>query len=267
MNFHCNGVNKATAGYWNNIAFVCNEVATGGSSRIGVTDAGNPEFWVSGTSNKYAIHTSRDGAKFGGSIEIFSNGSGWNEGVRMHLSSNNWCGVVMCGSDNTGSSGTSAKTWSMHNNDGSFYITKNGSNMGNTSYYIANTNGSTWQFGSNITAAGAVTALSDARHKKVLSNVPMTVEQIAQMPSVLFRWTDGTHDDKVYAGTLAQNWQSVLPQAIVRQDNEEGTLAFNYGVAALISAIVTARKVVDHERRIAELERENKILKERLKVA
>ena len=92
-----------------------------------MTDAGNPEFWVNGTSNKYAIHTSRDGATFGGSIRIHSDGSGWNEGIRMHLSSNSWCGVVMCGSDNTGASGTSAKTWSIHNNDGKFYIAQNGS--------------------------------------------------------------------------------------------------------------------------------------------
>lgn len=63
-----------------------------------------------------------------GSIHIVSTGGGWNEGIRMHIAQNSWCGLVMCGSDNTGTSGTSAKTWSMHNNDGKFYIAQNGSN-------------------------------------------------------------------------------------------------------------------------------------------
>jgi hypothetical protein len=40
-----------------------------------------------------------------------------------------------------------------------------------------------------------------------------------------------------------------------------------YGVAALVSSIITARKVVDHERRIAELVRENKELKMKLNIA
>ena len=149
-----------------------------------------------------------------------------------------------------------------NNSAGTLYLQYNGGtiNMGGTYTVAVNVTG-------NISATGSVTALSDARHKQVLSGVPMTVEQIAQMPTILFRWTDEKHDDKVYAGTLAQNWQNTLPQAIVRQDNEEGTLAFNYGVAALVSSIITARKVVDHEKRIRELERENKRLKELLKVA
>lgn len=67
-------------------------------------------------------------ADISGSIHIVSTGGSWNEGIRMHIASNSWCGLVMCGSDNTGTSGTSAKTWSIHNNDGKFYIAQNGSN-------------------------------------------------------------------------------------------------------------------------------------------
>ena len=67
-------------------------------------------------------------ADISGSIHIVSTGGSWNEGIRMHIAQNSWCGLVMCGSDNTGTSGTSAKTWSMHNNDGKFYIAQNGSN-------------------------------------------------------------------------------------------------------------------------------------------
>ena len=41
-------------------------------------------------------------------------------------------------------------------------------------------------------------------------------------------------------------------------------LSMQYGVAALVSAIITARKVVDHERRITELEKENERLRTKI---
>ena len=62
-----------------------------------------------------------------GSLEIFSTGSQWNEGIRIHPSSNGWSSVVLCESTNSSSSGTSANTWSMHNYEGTFGIYKNGS--------------------------------------------------------------------------------------------------------------------------------------------
>ena len=40
-----------------------------------------------------------------------------------------------------------------------------------------------------------------------------------------------------------------------------GELSMQYGVAALVSAITIARKVVDHEQRITELEKENERLR------
>ena len=114
----------------------------------------------------------------------------------------------------------------------------------------------------NLTSPAGITALSDARHKQVISDTPITVEQVAKMPSVLFKWTDGNHNDELHIGTLAQSWQSVLPQAVLKEDNEEGTLSFNYGVAALVSSITTARDVVAMkeiikklEERISELEK------------
>jgi hypothetical protein len=48
---------------------------------------------------------------------------------------------------------------------------------------------------------------------------------------------------------------------VLQAKDEKGTLSMQYGVAALVSAIITARKVVDHERRIVELEKENQRLK------
>jgi glutamate-1-semialdehyde aminotransferase len=66
-------------------------------------------------------------------------------------------------------------------------------------------------------------------------------------------------------GSIAQYWQKVLPEAIV--EGADGELTMSYGVIGLLASIATARKVEDHERRIAELEKENKELREQLKAA
>lgn len=138
---------------------------------------------------------------------------------------------------------------------------------GGSSSYMYLKGGEGLNISGSIYATGAVTALSDARHKTIIKDVDMSVEDISRMPAVMYQWNDGREDKDLHVGSIAQDWQSVLPQVVLRANDKEGTLSMSYGVAGLISAIVTARKVVEHERRIAELERENKELKERLKVA
>jgi hypothetical protein len=113
-----------------------------------------------------------------------------------------------------------------------------------------------------IYATGAITALSDARKKDITGEAGVTVEQIAHAPAVQFLWKDKERrKDGQQVGTLAQYWQTVLPEVVM---DKGGELSMQYGVAALVSAIVTARKVVDHERRITELEKENERLKEEI---
>ena len=113
-------------------------------------------------------------------------------------------------------------------------------------------------------AYGQVTALSDARDKNVIGDVSLNIEQIANAPAIRFMWNDGREDKSMQAGSIAQYWHKVLPEVIREKDDR---LSLSYGVAALVSSIITARKVVDHECRIAELERENKELKLKLKIA
>ena len=110
-----------------------------------------------------------------------------------------------------------------------------------------------------IYATGAITALSDARKKDITGEAGVTVEQIAHAPAVQFLWKDKERrKDGQQVGTLAQYWQAVLPEVVM---DKGGELSMQYGVAALVSAIITARKVVDHERRIQELEKENQDLR------
>lgn len=121
--------------------------------------------------------------------------------------------------------------------------------------------------GGTIYATGAITGLSDAREKQVVKNTTLSVEQLAAMPSVIYRWKDLRDKGELHVGTLAQDWQRVLPEVVLRANDAKGTLSMQYGVAALVSAITIARRVVDHERRIRDLETENKKLKEQLKIA
>lgn len=149
-----------------------------------------------------------------------------------------------------------------------FYIDKNGNfGMGSPSTgHRLHVEGSIYSTGvevnGNIYATGAITALSDARKKDITGEAGVTVEQIAHAPAVQFLWKDKERrKDGQQVGTLAQYWRTVLPEVVM---DKGGELSMQYGVAALVSAIVTAREVVDHERRITELEKENERLKEEI---
>ena len=113
----------------------------------------------------------------------------------------------------------------------------------------------------DIYATGGVTSLSDARHKTIMGDTKLRVEQIADMPAITYKWND-RRDNDLHVGSIAQNWQRILPEVVSVANDLEGTLSINYGVAAMIASIVTAKKVVDHEARIKALESECERLRE-----
>lgn len=87
------------------------------------------------------------GGTISGLLNIKPNTNNWTQGIRIHPY-NNWNSIVLCGTDNTGDSDTSAKTWSIHNNDGLFYITKNGSSSGTA--YLSCVDDNVWRANGNI---------------------------------------------------------------------------------------------------------------------
>ena len=112
-----------------------------------------------------------------------------------------------------------------------------------------------------VSAKGQNTS-SDLRLKDVLGSVTLPLERIAKAPIFNFRWKDGSGES---AGSSAQYWRSALPAAVRERD---GYLEMQYGNIALISAVAIARetlrlgsRVSDHERRIRELEAENRRLR------
>ena len=97
---------------------------------------------------------------------------------------------------------------------------------------------------------------SDIRLKQKVSDADASVDMIADAPVFNFRWIEGTD---VVLGTSAQYWQNIFPSAV--KGDESSFLSMDYSAIALAAAVVTARKVVDHEKRIAALERENEELR------
>lgn len=112
----------------------------------------------------------------------------------------------------------------------------------------------------NVYSNGYVTALSDVRLKKVLGHVELTAEQIAKASAIRFAWKDG-HDKREHVGGIAQEWQELLPQAVVDVD---GRLSMDYSAIAYVSVVSLARKVVAQQREIDSLKAENAKLEKRL---
>ena len=187
--------------------------------------------------------------------------SGYTEGIRIHSSNGGWTTLMFCGTDNTGNSGTSANSWSMHTHGGNFYLNKNGSDS-HTGNELCNVSGK-WGIGviapseklhvdGNILANGGVTSLSDIRKKNVIEDIELDVNAIALARLIRFTWKDRKFDKNEHVGGIAQEWQKILPEAV--HEAADGTLSMDYGAIGVISAVTLARKVVEQERRLEQLE-------------
>ena len=104
---------------------------------------------------------------------------------------------------------------------------------------------------SSLLSYGKITSRSDKRVKDIIDDVRLSVSDIAMMPAVRYTRKD-LKDGREYVGSIAQNWQRVLPQVI--QKDDKGILSLDYQSAALVSAIILARKVIELETKIKEIE-------------
>lgn len=122
---------------------------------------------------------------------------------------------------------------------------------------------------SYVSALGQNTS-SDARLKDIQRFLSLSVEDVANAPSVLFRWKES---GDMAIGSIAQYWQRIIPEAV--KHNRFGFLEMPYGNIALASVISVASKVLEHDRKVADhdrkfaeqerriryLESENRVLK------
>lgn len=98
-----------------------------------------------------------------GCLSIFPNNNNYREGIRIH-STGSWSDITLCGDDNTGDSGISANSWFIGNNNGNFYIARNGS-PGSTAWLecvnnIWSTMNPLWIKGGSTEAGGDVNRLT-----------------------------------------------------------------------------------------------------------
>jgi hypothetical protein len=104
---------------------------------------------------------------------------------------------------------------------------------------------------------------SDMRKKDVVANAGAGIGQIADAPIFYYR-LKGSPETSLSLGSSAQYWQHVFPNDV--QEAPDGFLSMDYGSIALASAVVTARKVQNHEERIRDLEEENRELREEIRL-
>lgn len=114
----------------------------------------------------------------------------------------------------------------------------------------------------NLTVTGGGAFGSDVRYKHIINYTNIDLATIADAPLFTYKWND-REDNKVYLGTSAQYWMETTFKDAVNTSNPN-FYHLDYGALGVGLAIATARKVVDHEERIATLEKENKELKKKL---
>lgn len=133
----------------NYTSYTVKKDGTGASGTWGIDITGSATSATNDSNGKKISDTylPLTGGTISGLLNIKSNTGNWAEGIRIHPY-NNWTSIVLCGTDNTGDSGTSAKTWSIHNNDGLFYIYKNGFSSGTP--YLSCVDDNIWRANGNI---------------------------------------------------------------------------------------------------------------------
>lgn len=113
----------------------------------------------------------------------------------------------------------------------------------------------------NLLATGAITMFSQASMKNIINREGLDLEQLAMIQPARFTWKDG-RDSPVHVGGIADEVMQVLPEVVHRTSNEK--LTMDYGSAGFFVAASLIKPVIDHEKRIADLERENKELKQQI---
>jgi hypothetical protein len=131
-----------------------------------------------------------------------------------------------------------------------YYLAPDGGNFG-----VWDTNGSYNRFYSDVSGnfwiRGTLTQNSDETLKTNWRSLPSDfVNKLATVKSGLFDRID--MDNKTVVGLSAQSLQTVLPQAVHK--DEKGILSVEYATTAAVATVELAKKVVEQEARIAQLE-------------
>ena len=91
----------------------------------------------------------------------------------------------------------------------------------------------------NIKASSFITT-SDSRHKENICNLENSLEKICSIRGVNFNFKDD--ENQKHAGILAQEVDSVIPEAINKKDDEKWCVNYNTFVGYLIESVKTLKK-------------------------
>lgn len=101
----------------------------------------------------------------------------------------------------------------------------------------------------NVMSNGYVVALSDIRMKKVTGHVELKAETIADASAISFIRKDDP-EKREHVGGIAQEWQDILPEAVVEIDKK---LTMDYAAIDFVGMVSLARRVVRQQQEINEL--------------
>lgn len=119
------------------------------------------------------------------------------------------------------------------------------------SFYILK-NGNGWM-------QGTLTQNSDARLKANIRRVDNALNKVKSLTGYRYNWKDSTAMPGIYTGVLAQEVQQAMPELVV--PNTEGQLAVNY--MGMVPYLIESIKTL--EKRINQLESENRMIKKKMK--
>lgn len=143
--------------------------------------------------------------------------------------------------------------------------------VGNGTAFNMRSNAFTLYRNGNLTIAGNLTELSDARLKKDISTVSNSLEKINALSGYNYYWKNtDIQDDALHAGLMAQEVKEQMPE-LVRQ-TEGDVLSVNYSgmIPYLVEAIKELKQLQEESKKqakadINDLQKENERLREQIK--
>ena len=113
---------------WDAELFIPNNISAGNSVGVRGQQQGVWENWIYLARDDAVLHSNGE-PLLTGMLKISPTQSSWREGIRIKPFGS-WTTILLGGTDLVNDSGTSPNSWSIHNQNGTFYITRNGSDTG-----------------------------------------------------------------------------------------------------------------------------------------
>lgn len=210
--------------------------------------------WNAGSSTSYASHTMGHITLGNGSYQLkrVAYASSWYNGrdraIVRQTSASDYSAVI--------SSKTTNGSWEIGNRSNNLYFT-----------YITDTNYNSatnvWGAQLYFSSSGSMYAThfyenSDIRYKKILKNLSINYNIIANLPLFDFEWIE---NNTIGTGTSAQAVQQILPNLV----SGTNKLTLDYGVLGTIAGITACKELVTQKSELQQLKEKVKQLEDKLR--